>query len=354
MNFPGPNAKAGVELATQGYKREALRYLRLAVMHEPVTPDLWLWLAHVTDDVNEYRYCVSQALALQSNHPTALQMQNEINYQAQGMPPPVMASDTIRDLGRPDVRQRRIRRVLVLLTLVLMIGLCGLATTAAVENINVDDILDALPVFEPDRNLQFTVEVDDEAFDFAVTVPQTWFLADSGSQSWQDERERLEAEFPTEDDISFWASLEADLSLIERDEDSGELSPPVVVTETRSSRIESNDAVIGNLTLLTLEPSNDTDCDTLRDTAADELAEESRRDSFVGGEFLQGTDDNCTFFIHFRGANNDGFGERRFDITIPAGDDAWAVWRVTVPDELYNLYDDAIDVIIDTLRYREE
>src|SRR5512146_2657707 len=82
--YPPPKTQMGLQLAQQGRRQEALAYLRQAVQTEPPTPEVWLWLAHVSPDINEYRNCVYQALLLDANHPTARQMQAALNQSSGG------------------------------------------------------------------------------------------------------------------------------------------------------------------------------------------------------------------------------------------------------------------------------
>jgi hypothetical protein len=79
---PLSNAITGIQLAQNGRKMEALAYLREAVRREPINAEVWLWLAHVTPDAQEYQNCVYQALVLAPNHVIARQMQ-DVMMQAQ-------------------------------------------------------------------------------------------------------------------------------------------------------------------------------------------------------------------------------------------------------------------------------
>jgi hypothetical protein len=73
------NARKGIELAQTNQRLDALAYLRRAVQYEPPHPEVWLWLAHVSPDVNEYRNCVYQALRLDPYHMVARQMQDALS-----------------------------------------------------------------------------------------------------------------------------------------------------------------------------------------------------------------------------------------------------------------------------------
>src|SRR5574341_827048 len=125
MFRPGPNAQTGIELARQGRKVEALAYLRRAVTSEPATAEVWLWLAHVTSDLNEYQNSVQHALRLEPDHLTARRMKADLDYQAVGMSPPLEVDQAIGDFAKIDKRQKRWRRVLILLNAILIVAACG-------------------------------------------------------------------------------------------------------------------------------------------------------------------------------------------------------------------------------------
>ena len=81
-NAAPPNLMQGIQFVRAGRKAEALPYLRYAVQNESVPADGWLWLAAATADLDEYRYCVDQALRLDPQHRTALQMRGDLERRA--------------------------------------------------------------------------------------------------------------------------------------------------------------------------------------------------------------------------------------------------------------------------------
>ncbi|NJL93292.1 MAG: hypothetical protein HC915_05950 [Anaerolineae bacterium] len=173
-------SQTGIQLAQQGRKPEALGYLRHAVLTETVNAEVWLWLAHVTPDMREYQNCVVQALRLQPDHATALRMQANLDFRAQGRPV-VAPTQEIGRLENAFRRQRRWRRWLILLNALLLLAVGVRVAVLLAENISADDLRTWLPFFDDTRRIQFTVGDEAGALSFQVEVPRSWYLADEGS-----------------------------------------------------------------------------------------------------------------------------------------------------------------------------
>lgn len=348
----GPNAQAGVELAQQGRKLEALAYLRRAVTSEPVTADIWLWLAHVTNDVQEYRNCVQQALRLQPEHPTARRMQIDLDYQSQGMPPPVTGSMPVQKLDRRHARLRRWRRVLILLNAILLITVCGWGTDQLLRTVSTEDLNNFIPLLEESKRLQFSAGPEDDIYNFQVDVPKSWYLADSGSPSWRAERDRLQAEFPSADaSRNPWRELQADLSAITREPNTGAFSRPVIIVETDSEKIKVDQVHPPLLALIGVqalpEPARNTGCLALGELAEaqGETAASSR--DFIEADVRARSADDCVYYLAFE---DRGAGTRYWQIFVPVGADQLAVWQFTIPAALSEDYDDTLSVILNSLR----
>lgn len=135
------NARTGIELARAGRRWEALAYLRQAVQNEPPHPEVWLWLAHVSNDLNEYRNCVYQALQLDAYHMVARQMQEALGLMARdsayqqaypavapagtspyGQPYAAYATPVSADTP-PTIRKGRKRRRFLLRVIIALAGL---------------------------------------------------------------------------------------------------------------------------------------------------------------------------------------------------------------------------------------
>ncbi len=341
MNPVGINTQTGIELARQGHTVEALAYLRQAVSTEALTADVWLWLAHVTPDREEYRHCVAQALALQPDHPTALRMQQDIRFQNDGLSPPLTATQTARTMHQPYARQQRWRRWAVLLVAILLVGGCGLAWQALAPGLNADTLRDWLPFFEEQRRLQFAVGDEDEVFRFRVDVPRTWYLADEDSPSWVAERNRLQSEFAENDAALDWRSLETNLNDVTRDAETGVFEQPIIIVETESAQINANPASVAQLRLLAVTtperaPGDDL-CDTLRALADD------TQEGFIAAEFRT-QEDRCLYYTHFQSGN-----VRDIRLNIPVDEARVAQWQLRIPDAQYNDYDEAVTRILDSL-----
>lgn len=354
MQTLGLNTQMGIDLAQRGRKREALAYLRHAVMTEPVTAEVWLWLAHVTPDLDEYRNCVYQALQLVPHHPTALRMQQDITYQAQGAPPPLHADDAAQTLSQPHKRSNRLRRILFLVNAIIAVTLCGWLGAAGLDGFTVEDLQRYLPFLESSKRIQFTVG-EAESFGFRVDVPQTWYLADSGSPSWQAERDRLQRDWPNAGATgNFWRRSELDLSIARRNPNSGEFLQPIMILETESERIASAPQVVPSLALIGISPlrsAPDNRCETLRAFAATDRPEPDQIEAFVAAEVRERAEDDCLYFTHYKDTLND-VALRRLTLRLPIGERDLAEWQILIPESLYRQhYESVVNRIIDSLSY---
>lgn len=340
----GLHTQTGIELAQQGRRLEALPYLRYAVGNEPVNAEVWLWLAHITPDAQEYRHCVSQALAMQPDHPTALRMQTDLTYQKMGVSPPVTASPVLQQMEKRSKRQKRWRRWLIFLSVILMTVLCSWLARLALSQVDTNDLLTRLALVEANKQLSFAVGSETEAIGFEVTVPETWFLADRGSPSWREKREALEREFP--DFVTGWRELETDLGEVVFNADNT-LSETVSIVETDGSQISNVLPDVPRLELVEFRALADADntCDSLRQLAAEELPEISQQPGFVETEVKERTEKDCIYLVHTQDSRT-----HQIDIVVPLRETRATVWQVQIPDSVYADYAQTVDTIIDTLK----
>jgi predicted Zn-dependent protease len=70
--------KRARHMAEAGQKEEALKLVRRVVVSYPDQVDGWWVLANLTDDLNEKRHALKQALALKGDHTGALKLQSTI------------------------------------------------------------------------------------------------------------------------------------------------------------------------------------------------------------------------------------------------------------------------------------
>jgi hypothetical protein len=350
----GPNTQVGVDLAQQGRNAEALPYLRRAVTTEIDHPEVWLWLAHVSPDIAEYRNCVYQALRLNPDHPTAQRMQQDIDLQAYGSPPPVAGADAARHLDQPHARRRRFRRILILMNIIALVTVCGWASTQYLTGVDSDDINSVLPLREDSKRIRFSVGEESVAYNFQVDIPETWFLADVGSPSWRAERDRLQQEFPPpEGEGSVWQNVEFDLGLVEREPLTGEYLQSVAIIETDSQRIAEEPDAVAILTLVAVQMlSDDNSCESLRELASEEETSGSTLNSFIAAEVREREAGDCVYFSQFSDTNDQGAETRFFRIIVPINEQEIAVWQARLPAGQYeDQYRAAIDRIIDTLLF---
>jgi hypothetical protein len=344
----GENTRLGIELAQAERKLEALAYLRRAVTSESVNAEVWLWLAHVTPDLEEYRHCVGQALRLDPHHVTARRMQQDLDYQRFGPPPPSAASLA----QRREQHQRRLRRwriTLVLLNALVLIVACAGLYVALWPRLQNEGWRNFLPLFAPpEKTIRFSVGAEAEALNFRVTLPETWMLADTGIMAWRQERARLKDEFP--EASPFWDSLEADLSTLERDPATGEYNAPVVIVETDSSRIGADPRHVPRLELVSIQRL-DSSCAGL-----EALAERERTasdDNLIEAEVRRRPAlDDCLYIVQARTSDpQDETPLRVARLIHPVEADLVASWLVTLPESQARDYQSAIDSLADSLQF---
>ncbi len=335
--------RTGIELAQQGRRHEALPYLRYAVTVEPVSADSWLWLAHVTPDIQEYRHSVYQALALNPSHPTALRMQADLDYQRQGMSPPVTASPVLQQMETRSKREKRWRRWLIFLVILALAVLASLALREGANRVDTDEFLSRLTETEAEKQISFAVGSETEALAFEVTVPETWILADKGSPSWREKRDELEQTFSTS--AGFWRDLETDLGEVVYNPD-GTLSEWVVVVETDPTKINLPNAPRLEFIETRVLPEAENACAALAEFAKTEQAQVSQRPGFEAAEVQTRGEDDCIYFVHIHPTD-----VHRYEILVPLEDNRAAVWQIHIQSDVFSDYEKAIKTILDTLRH---
>ena len=347
----------GIEMAQQGRKMEALAYLRRAVTTEALNAEVWLWLAHVSPDINEYQNCVHQALAHNPQHPTAQRMWQDIEYQSGGMSPPMFAAEAAQTMSQSHNRQTRLRRLLILLNVIMITFSCGVLGRIALERLDVNDLNSLIPFLESSKRIQFAVGDETNAVGFQVDVPKSWFLADRGSPSWRAERDRLQREFPPDvGEDNFWRDVETDLGEVTRHSLTGEFEDNVTILETDSELIQSSPDTIANLSLIAVNAISDeypdNSCENLRQLAADERRTSQQSESFIDSEVRERDSGDCITVSEFLTTTDDNVEIRLFRINIPVAEKQLALWNIVIPDALYaDSYRSDVEQIIDSLRY---
>ncbi|HVO72196.1 MAG TPA: hypothetical protein VMT24_19230, partial [Aggregatilineaceae bacterium] len=228
-NAPPPNLMQGIHLVQSGRKMEALAYLRHATQTEVLTAEGWLWLAAATDDLEEYRRCVSEALLLDPRHPVAVQMRDELDRlerwgpKVGGESPPAPSelpasssqgypvlpgfnarSQNAAALYPPARRWSRWRVPILLLivgvaaAVIVVVALSGVVQDTARRWLDIQQM----------QTLDFTVG-EMPGYHFQVEVPQSWVPANTDNKSWRDRRDALMAVFPAADgQSSAWQQME--------------------------------------------------------------------------------------------------------------------------------------------------
>jgi hypothetical protein len=403
-----PNSKTqmGIQLAQQGRRQDALAYLRQAVQVEPANPEVWLWLAHVSPDINEYRNCIYQALMLDPNHPTALQMQGALN-QAVGQQPsysqpaypnpnsgyqPNFASvpspqvynppsygtapnygsgasqplytdnALLHNLERQRRRGRRLRRWVALFLFFGMLIGCGVGLRFLLVSEMFKDWFYGLEWFNERQTVNFDIDAADNVTQWAVevSVPETWLLADNRVQTWRDTRDVLKTEFALADGTpSIWEGVEADISEIEVDPTTGIVEPPVTLIETDRDAIQRDGQHIVRLQLMKISPyptgTQGDGCQRIRALSQVEASTlQPQAGSEVSYKVQTQNDGHCIYVIHYE--NETGAAElpeHVYVLKVPAGDDSYAEWQLIVLDQSHADYLDDINEVIESLQVTE-
>jgi hypothetical protein len=373
-NAPPPNLIQGIQYVESGRKAEALPYLRYAVQNEQVTAEGWLWLAAATSDLEEYRYCVEQALRLDAFHPTAQRMRNELDLRQSWAGEPGFHEGRREDtsaLYRPSRLRRLLRAVVVL---VLTGGCVGGAAALILSGVIQAAVRGWLQVQEA-HTLEFTVG-EQPSYRFRVEVPETWMPADKDNKSWRDRRDALMAAFPAPDgQSSVWEQVEASFSRAVRDPVYGDVLPPVRLVETDADRLKAS----GMVAALTLQEIVPFPAPPPGETAPDSCARmrlleqyfkssgalAAKPDSAIVDTMLAARKDlgDCIYVIHRRYTNQttvpfslgaDGVppATREILLAVPVGDERYALWQITLADSAYDDYQHPIERIFSTLSYQ--
>lgn len=364
---PLPNTQTGIQLAQAGKRAEALPYLRRAVQSEAISPEVWLWLAHVTQDVREYQYCVQQALNIDPQHAVAHQM---LTAFTQAYPHLVNApfgqtgqialsggtsqslqvdAQLINAMERKNRIRKRRRFLLVLIGLILLAGIAvsiGLILT------------DNPPTSENEEEqggkaIGFTFRADNNSWRFAVQAPETWLLADENDPAWVETRNLLSETFPSQTTTT-WQQVETDLGDVTLDS-SGTLARPITLIETDPVAITRQQGFPAHLQLVGIRSIDNVSCEGMRDFAAsqqDALAQENdARQNVVENHVEEATRERCVFVIHYRDQSPlSRLFEHIYVIYVPAAENQVAEWHFNVIDDAHA--DSLLDIqrIIGTLR----
>lgn len=387
VNAPPPNLMHGIQLVQAGRKAEALPYLRYAAQVEPMTAEGWLWLAAATDNLEEYRYAVEQALRLNPYHPNALRMRHALeaaHYASQApptpgyaMPPatPYAGTGSATPVQRQAGRRRPslLRRVLRALVIALLLGGCiGVSASLVISGALTNLARDWLRV-EDLHTLDFVVG-DSPGYRFRVDVPDSWVPANTDNASWRATRDDLAAAFPGSADL--WEALETGFSSVVRDPAYGTIMPVVRLVETGEGALESG-GMVPALTLYEIVPlptapegEPDTVCARMRALETQFAASGGFGVAVSGGQVVETTLDmratygDCVFAVERRYANlrSDQVplalsaevapdATREIVIAVPVADTRYAVWQMVYPDAMHGDYDRAVARVLDTLHH---
>ena len=374
-----PNLMHGIQLVQAGYKVDALPYLRLAARTEPIPADGWLWLAAATDDREEYRHCVHQALQLEPGHPVAQRMLGELNRQEQwawggGVSGTGFAPVGVSTGEMARVRLSRGRRIVRMLAVLAILGAClgaaaALALSGAVQN-TVRGWLGSAGT----HTLDFTVG-QQLGHRFRIDTPDTWMPANEDDPAWRETRASLKAVYPVpQDQVSVWDQVSASFGAAVRDPVYGQIVPPVRIVETDRDALE-RDGIVTTLTLEEIVPLPDpadgapaSICDRMRlleeqARSGDALTPRPGEETLESAVVARGGADDCALTLQRRAAgllpqqvpfpltlDRAPDAVRSVVIAVPTGEERYAVWRLTLAESAYDDYAEAIETIARTLR----
>lgn len=373
-NAPPPNLMQGIQLVEDGRKPEALPYLRYAVQNERITAEGWLWLAAATGDLEEYRYCVEQALFLDPFHPVAQRMRHDLDRHALGLVSayPAAELDARRENTAAVRRPSRLRRLLRAVVVLILVGGCVGGAAALIVSGVIQSAVDGWLQNDKSHTLEFTVG-DQPGYRFRVEVPESWLPADKDNVSWRDRRDALMAAFP--DHNLVWEQVETSFSRAVRDPVYGDVLPPVRLVETDDERLRAS-GLIGALTLQKIVPfpAAPPDASAPEDVCARmRLLEQAYKangalaaqpDSSLVETILAARKDlgDCIYVIHRRYTNQTQppfpldpavSTTREILLAVPVGAERYALWQITLADATYDDdYAHAVERIFSTLAYQ--
>src|SRR5271157_5393120 len=84
-----PALEKGIAAAKAGNKREALKYLREALLLDAQNANAWLWMSAMVDDPEKKRHCLKMVLELEPDNKVA---RNGLNVLNQNFPPQVVST----------------------------------------------------------------------------------------------------------------------------------------------------------------------------------------------------------------------------------------------------------------------
>lgn len=372
-------ARMGIQLAQQGRRTEALNYLRSASQQEPPHPEVWLWLAHVSPTLEEYRYCVQQALKIAPNHTMARQMDAALRTVPVG-PAPAAAPVSPPSLPRPSTgpmnaqvasqpiavdahlinrmqhqRRKRSRRqvLLTVIAAVMVLGLLG--ATLLIIGDNVLNNSDDNTTTPPELSVVLRVDTQEEPLRFVMTAPSSWVVADPADVQWQ-QRVTTLANHP--DIVVDWARYESDLSGIAINPASDSLETPLSIVETDPTAVLESEGYPLRLQLIRFgaiyASMDDTSCAGLQQLADERqtaLAGSQLTTEIIENQVVQQSGGKCVYLIHYFGPSPlTQQPEHVYVMYVPVGETSLAEWHLTVVDARHDQYRPNIENLLDTLR----
>lgn len=369
-------ARMGIQLAQQGRRAEALNYLRSASQQEPPHPEVWLWLAHVSPTLEEYRYCVQQALIIAPNHMVARQMDaalrtvpavpaplasppspprpstGPMNAQV-GSQPIVVDARLVNQMQRQRRKRSRRQVVLTVIAALMVVGLVGAILLVIGDNIiNGSDNETNTP---PELTVVLRVDTQEQPLRFVMSAPISWVVADPTDTRWQQRLTSL-ANFP--EIVEDWERYEADLDSISINPASDSLETPLSIVETDPTAILESDGYPLRLQLIrfgTIYASmDDTSCAGLQQLADERqtaLAASQLTTEIIENQVVQQSGGRCVYLIHYFGPSPlTQEPEHVYVMYVPVGATSLAEWHLTVVDARHDQYRPDIENLLDTLR----
>lgn len=340
------HAQTGIQLAQSGHRAEALEMLRRAVQH-PTTaanPEVWLWLAHLTPDMQEYRHCVTQALLLSPTHPIASQMQHTLQSAVPYQPYPPMTDSAPIPILEPIPQAQPIpnrRRKRLRLMVLIILSMAGLAAALIIRQAADERQKASIPTTR-------TLSITANDHTFRVDVPQSWLVADRNDPAWQNTRQAIDERWP---ELTVWDTIAVDVTAITV-EATGAVQPPLTVIETDLGAIARDQNNPLRLQWIRVASVTDTTCDGMREYADVQASQLQRtlQNNIVGTEVRETYPDYCVFVVHYRGQSP--LSQEMEDIVvlhIPLDATTLAEWHLTVRDEAYEAYLSTIESVLNSL-----
>jgi len=367
-----------VQLAQAGRRDEARAQLLQIVQSDPNNEMAWLWLASVAADQPEYQRALNEVLRINPANHQARQLLVQFQQQYAATQPPPYASQQPYYapppapqphygappqpyMAQPPVKKRggcgcgRTCLLLVFLFIILPLAAClGLAYSPYSLG-----LLDLGAVYLPGEFGRKTVNFEAGTYEVSITVPRTWYAAETGNLWWESWRDSLDSNLPFDNADQSWAELEIDPAEISAEDGGLAIVETNIFTLMSSGStsgvtfqgvVDLQDRITGNLDIATFS------CENVR------RLEDRMRSPGGDVEVIELEDDLCAIridrvqpFPEDRIFQNYNAPDeiRLINFVTPSESQLGSMWQISLPAEQYGTFQDDIDHMIKTAAVKD-